>query len=588
MANYHVNYLTGSDVTGNGSTSTPWASVNHALVTASATTGDEIKVVGSTTTDLDTAATFATNDRTQDLTTTTDLTGSLSVGDIIIISPNLSDGAEFNGWMHTEVEAITATTLTTRGYHAYPNQTNLSVTITRVNNPVLSNAQESIVDAQNYTGAEIIFGYDATFTSVIGRTYFVNNTVSVGGRTGIKFKITNNQSIGGWDQGSPLFKNVAFCKFQDGIELPFGQIAYVNNMVLLNARGSGTGGANGGFRGPVADGSTDVYLNDCDDSFMNYNYTTYSFSNSTYTELPGAPVNLWINQNRDRQLENNTGLIQNIIGYSIKGRQFGFAALFNVSQNMYITGDVVLMGLDDTAIQASGAYYKCPSITQGSCNLYLNSFKLVKNGLAAVDMTFNLVQMNLEGLAQGNSYIKLPTGVSLDDYQMAGYSAGSVGNSSQTYEDVDGLWTGTGAGVFFKQNLVDQETGASCLELLQTGGTSYAAGKNSPYICSFPTGSGAQRLTGISFRYKQLPGSGTKSGYQVVSPVGQNFQNTSVGSINLSNTNWATSTVTFGGSGSRLVNSLPAGVYVSFLLNVNSIGDDGHHALIDSITPIYS
>lgn len=586
MANYHVNYLTGSDVTGDGSTSTPWASVNHALVTSSATTGDVIKVVGSTTTDLDTTATFATNDRTQNLTTTTDLTGSLSVGDIIIISPNLSDGAEFNGWMHTEVQAITATTLTTRGYHVYPNQTSLSVTITKVNDPVLSNTQESIANTENYAGAEIIFGYDATFTSVIGLTYFVNNVVSVGGRSGTKFNLSGAQSTGGWDQYMPLFKNAAFCRFENAIQVNTFHVAYVNNIHLLNAQGAGFGGANAGFRGPVADGSTDVYFNDCDGSFLSVNYTTYAFNNSASTQLQGAPVNLWLNQNRDRQLENNTGLIQNVIGYAVKGRQFGFAALFNVSQNMYITGDVVLMGLDDVAYQAD--YYKCPTITQGSCNLYLNSFKLVKNGLAAVNMAFNLVMMNLENITQGNSYIKLPTGVSLDDYQMVGYDAGSVGNSSQTYEDVDGLWTGTGGCVFFKQNLVDQETGASCLELLQTGGQTYAGSKNSPYICSFPTSSGAQRLTGISFRYKQLPGSGTKSGYLVRTPIGQNFENMSVGSINLNSTNWATSTVTFGGPGSRLVNSLPTGVYVSFMLGVNGQADDGHHVLIDSITPNYS
>ena len=31
MANYHVNYLTGSDSTGDGSTGTPWQTISHAL-----------------------------------------------------------------------------------------------------------------------------------------------------------------------------------------------------------------------------------------------------------------------------------------------------------------------------------------------------------------------------------------------------------------------------------------------------------------------------------------------------------------------------------------------------------------------------
>ena len=34
-------------------------------------------------------------------------------------------------------------------------------------------------------------GYDATFTSVIGHTYWVNSAVGVGGRSGTKFSISS-------------------------------------------------------------------------------------------------------------------------------------------------------------------------------------------------------------------------------------------------------------------------------------------------------------------------------------------------------------------------------------------------------------
>ena len=96
MANYHVNYLTGSDVTGDGSTGNPWASISYALTTSSAATGDVIKVVGSTKTTLDTAASPNANGRTNVLNTSVDLSASLAAGDIVIISPNITDGAEFD------------------------------------------------------------------------------------------------------------------------------------------------------------------------------------------------------------------------------------------------------------------------------------------------------------------------------------------------------------------------------------------------------------------------------------------------------------------------------------------------------------
>ena len=583
MANYHVNYLTGSDITGDGSTSTPWQTISHALTTSSATTGDVIKVVGSTTTDLDTGATVSTNDRTNQLTTSTDLTSSLAVGDIIIISPNITDGTEFNGWMHTEVEAITATTLTTRGYHVYPNQTTLSMTITKVNDPVLGNTQETINTPDVYAGAIIECGYDATFTSVIGHTYWVNNAVGVGSRSGTKFSISSVGSIGEWDNGMPLFRNIAFARFEYGIQMQFGRIAYANNIILLNA--SAKAGGQQFYMGPGTDTNTLIYLNDCDGAVLDKNYYEYGLFGDNAVGN-GAPLHVFANQNRDRQIEDNGGTIENVTGYFIKGRVFGMATLFNRSVNLYITGDLVMMGLDDQNYTAD--FYRAPAAMTGSGQLVLSSLKIVRNGLTAEQTPFNFIATNDEGLIATNSYVKLPAGASVKDYYLiaTGNSPQMNSNNIVTFEDVDGLWSSQGCGVFYKQNTTGQETGTSCLEVYKAPGESYSGTAFGGYVASFPTNNGGLRLSGITFRYKKISGNAT--GFRVVSNVSGRYGN-DVGAVNFTNTAYADSTVTLGTSTmSKYINSLPSNVQLPFALQANSDNNDTCEVLIDSITPIYS
>jgi len=582
MANYHVNYLTGSDVTGDGSTSTPWATINHALVTSAATTGDVIKVVGSTTTDLTTGGTVSTLDRTNAIATPTDLTSSLAVGDIIIVSPNITDGAEFNGWMHTEVAAITATTLTTRGYWVFPNQTSLSMTITKVNDVIPTNEQENIVDAQLYTGAVIECGYDATFTSVGGHTYWANSSTGVGGQTGTKFNITNNGGIGTWNSGMPLFRNIAFARFQYGIKVEFGKYAYANNIVLLNARADA--GGQGFYAGPGTDARTLVYLNDCDGAIMDKNYYQYArYSDNAVGNM--APMHLFVSQNRDRKMERQGGVIKDLTSYCITGNGFGNSTPFNASYNLIINGAIVLMGLDSVAYEAN--YYRLPAIMTGFGQVTPTSLKIVKNGKLASDMPFNFMLNSDDGALAGNSYVKLPAGQSIKDadfYTVAGGNdAGSIFNTPASLEDVNGIWTNANMTIFFKENLVDQETGNSCLEIYKTAGITYSGYNSSSVICAFPAKNAGQTLTGITFRYKKL--SGEASGYNVNTSMSGSM--ISAGNINMSNLNWANSTVTPSTIAQNWINSLGPSDVLTFFLSSSNSGDT-HSALIDSITPIYS
>ena len=582
MANYHVNYLTGSDVTGDGSTSTPWATINHALVTSAATTGDVIKVVGSTTTELTTGGTVSTNDRTNQIATPTDLTTSLAVGDIIIVSPNITDGAEFNGWMHTEVEAITATTLTTRGYWVFPNQTSLSMTITKVNDVISTNVQENITDGQLYAGAVVECGYDATFTSVVGRTYWAQSNTGVGGQSGTKFNMTTTVGIGGWDSAMPLFRNIAFARFQYGIQVAFGKYAYANNIVLLNA--SAGAGGQGFYAGPGTDARTLIYLNDCDGAVLDKNYVQYArYGDNAVGNM--APMHVFVSQNRDRRMERQGGTIKDLTSYCITGNDFGNSTPFNYSYNLIINGAIVLMGIDSVAYTAN--YYRLPAIMTGFGQVTPTSFKIVKNGKLASDMPFNFIINSTDGAIAGNSYVKLPAGQSIKDTDfytaVGGNSAGSVFNTQASLEDANGIWTNSSGTIFFKEDLVNQETGNSCLEIYKTAGVTYSGYNTSSLICAFPAGNAGQTLSGITLRYKSL--GGTASGYYLVTSMSGSML--SFGSTNMNNLNWANSTVTPNTQMQNWINSLDANTLVPIFLD-SGTSFTTHNALIDSITPIYS
>ena len=584
MANYHVNYLTGSDSTGDGSTGTPWQTISHALTTSSATTGDLIKVVGSTTTDVDTAASFATLERTNQITTGSDLTGSLSVGDIIIISPNITDGVEFNGWMHTEVEAITATTLTTRGYHIYPNQTGLTVTITKVNDVIDSYTTQENITA-DFSGAVVECGYDATFTSIIGYTYWVNGGVSVGGRSGTKFDMNvSGASIGNWDGLSPLFRNLAFCKYEYGIKVQFGQYAYATNIILLNAKAGA--GDQGFYAGPLADGSTPLYINDCDGAPMDKNYMVYSVQGDEAISNM-APQKLYINVNRDRKMERGGGIAKGLVGYSQNGNDFGAATLLNQSYNYNISGDIVIMGID-SADYGSATYYKTPTIMSGVGQVVADTLKVVRNGKAASDTPICFILNSSDNAVNGNSYVKLPSGDSIKDADFATVAVANqqatLSNAGQTFEDTDGLWTSDNGTIFSKQNLVDQETGNSCLELVQTKGISYAGFVSGCTIAAFPAGNAGQRLTGVTFRYKKI--SGQASGFQVTTPIGGSY-NQSLGNVNFASTLYSDSTVTNSARSMAWINACDSDFLIQLRL-ADSDSADTFHGLIDSITPIYS
>ena len=587
MANYHVNYLTGSDVTGDGTTGNPWASISYALATSAATTGDVVKVVGSTKTTLDTAAAPNANGRTNVLNTSVDLSTSLAVGDIVIISPNLSDGAEFNGWMHFEVDGVTATTLTTRGYFVFPNaQTGLSMTIEKVNDMIPTTSSESFSGVP-YVGAVVECGYDATFTSVIGHTYWYNSSVSVGARSGEKFQLSGG-GFGGWANGMPLFRNMAFMRYQFAFNLEFGVSLYANNIHLLNAEAK-QGYAGGIITAPASDGSTNIYLHDCDSSILDKNYMIYSGSQADGAMAQGAPIHLFANQNRDRQLERNGGRIKNVTGYAIKGGVFGFSILFNQSYNLVINGDVSLIGLDPYYYTED--FYRAIVLSSGTAQIVPTSFKIVKNGGTPSWTPWNYVMNLKDNSVLGNSFVKLPAGESITDQYLVGGDLESNANALCTFVDSQGTWTTNSGTIFYKQNTTAQETGDSCLEILFAKGVGYAATRVGTFLAAFPARNAGLKLAELDIRYKYV--SGATTNYLLKSPVSGTYASESnlrsSLPVSFATTDWTTQNVVIQGHVKRYIdNQLDGDTLVPIFMKTESLSNLYTNWLIDSITPIYA
>lgn len=219
MATYHIDFLNGSNVTGDGTAIAPWATITHTFSQVTIAAGDLIKVAATgTETDIDTAATFS-GDNT--ITTSVDLTTELAVGDLFIVSPKITAAPELDGWMLCEVLTITSDTITTTNLNrldkVFPDSTAGLVTITKITNFVDAGSSGDYEDfiaagATNDVLKDVIIegGYDATFTTATGLTNIF--------RTGLAFNTTVGRvfsSCTSSGQLIPLIKNFRFSKFLD-------------------------------------------------------------------------------------------------------------------------------------------------------------------------------------------------------------------------------------------------------------------------------------------------------------------------------------------------------------------------------------
>ena len=575
MANYHVNYLTGSDATGDGSTATPWATIKHALSTPPVITGDVVKVVGSTFTDIDTSASPDSSNRTNTLNTSVDLTSQLAVNDVFRFSPNMSDGPEFDGWMLDQVVAITSTTITTRGYWMFPNQDTTNMTITKINDQIISNTGETAIN-ENITGVTVEGGYDATFTSIVGLTFFTNTT-SAGSYSGTKFSFNGGSTR---EVNTPLFKNFGFARWQSPIQGGFGKYAQVQNLHIVTSEPVSS---YQGFKGPNAEAVTNLYLNDCQGDFPSSSFNSYGYG-ANQDDFK-SPIKLFCNQNRDRNFgSSSSGVINGgLVMYSAVIGAFGFASLWSNANAIDIKGDLSIMGIDDS--QITSGYARANGIMQGSGSIYADSINLVRNG--------NTNEMPLSPINNDSKpmpgYFKLPTGEELNDYSWSARNPEFGTPIGVSFEDANGTWNSLTPGVFIKQNLVDQETGDSCLQIRKTKNQGYSDEAHTPVIMSFNTRSGAQKLTSIDVRYKMVPGTGSSATCSIGAFQFEDFERIG-GNVSLSSTSWATATFT-------VINNSTygTGAFIEYFPDIDinlmmKLQNDTNtfDLLIDSITPVYS
>lgn len=227
MATFHVDYINGSN-SNDGSAANPYATMKYALETNSMGTGDDLKVAGSALTTRESAATFDQANGNNLLTTSTDLTGSISVGDIVQINPP-SVTTQFQDWVVCQVTAITATTITFyEEVHLPGTMASGSWTIKTIDSVYVnsSGTQEDWADATVGANVSIVGGYNSTFTSIIGLTYFRRGGLGAGSSSGkcIGNKYPNNSLA------IAEFKNFQFMQWNQPIRGEFGGSIYGTNL----------------------------------------------------------------------------------------------------------------------------------------------------------------------------------------------------------------------------------------------------------------------------------------------------------------------------------------------------------------------
>lgn len=474
MAIYHVNHNTGSNTTGDGTALNPWATVLFAAQSG-ATTGDTIKVAGSATTDVDTAAYFG-NPLSNDIYTSVDLTSVLAVGDIITISPKYTGHPEFDGWMKFQVRGVTATAVNigiSKNQYPYPT-TNL-FTISKEDSFVNAGSSGDYENLSSITPGqlaevEIEGGYDDTFTSIIGLTRIRRTGLGYNAISGSCFK-PYSQNIGKMSDFA-RFTNFQFSNFSNVFTNSFGASVAGTNLHFYTI--------NLGPSNQCADYANlpagNYYLSNCGITFSgSYKYW---LGNVNPKDLQNQPINAFVlAQNRVPQFYNTN--IKDLTGYTngITPMGAGFAAY-----NLFVLKASILEGtvkFIPCTQDYSGARTSVFGGNQSS--ITLTGFEVVDDGYTNQGYNssqfgspppFNLI---LQGSAITNgilspNYIKMPTGVNLSDLALA-VQYDTFAKQQQTLalasvEDDEGIFFVTNGGVNIIQDTIEFSTGSSSKKIL--------------------------------------------------------------------------------------------------------------------------
>lgn len=576
MADYHVNYLTGNDTTGDGSASLPWATISKAYTVA--LTADTIKVAGTGTTVLDTSASFTTTSSTT-INTSVDLTSQLSVNDFIILSPNYSDDidGDFNDWMTFEISAITSSTITLFGsVFRFPNQNTNLFTIAK-HDTVIPSTGGWLTLTANGESPTIIGGWNDTFTSIIGLT--------VVQRTGLSAGSTANDCIYVTSSGQPG-SGIKWLNFK---AMKFSNFFYSNNLQEIpyvdNIHGATVGGWQRfyGFKGANST-PFKVYATNCGSSIQRsagFNHVDPGYADN---------VDLHIFQHARQTKVDENCVVENFVGgtstQSSFNAEFGSARIFQ-SDNSIWKGKMAI--LTNHTLAEDG--WSRTEITGGGGGIFEpTSVSVVSDG---DPFLYTLYEAEISNASYGTFQFIMPSGFSFIDTAaklapVRDVTSRAMFVSPDAYMiDAYGEWNLYCSSAMTRIDTTDYDTGDSS-RVCRFFARGYAAGGGSVPLISFvqrPTGTPP---TSVTFRIKYSGPNELLNLNFATSIVGVN--DPTAGGFYITDTagGWTDFTVAWPNeSGTQQLERRLAALPDSTIQVVGIRGNDDYEFKIDSVTVNY-
>ena len=494
MADFHVDYINGSNATGDGSAGNPWGTITHALTESAAGTGDTVKVAGSGLTTVDSTATLSAVDT---LTTTTDLTSSISVGDIVKVMPN--GVTEFQDWPTVYVQSITATTIQFYEDIYMPGdwRTGTSTyTIKTIDSIYGTTATVEDISNQLGAGADVIGGYNSGFTAIVGLTYLRRTGVGggSGSGTGWFFRTTNNNI------NQANFENFHFSQFSRAIDTEYGASYFGDNLHFYSNSSESQGSFGEVYK--KSGGPSTCYYSSSDGRVGIGAYQT-NFINAGYT--PEQNVYQFIG-NRNMEFSIGNPIKKFVVwnpGFNSNGAAFGRTANIRSNIQHFSDCDYTTNIIETNRGGFSGVNQNI--ILFNNCWGNLNSLNFI-DGNTTEDWYFQ--PGDLQGYWKTQKVtMKYPTGFDFTSASILPHLAGArdgsdIGGSvNEVWKDDNGYWVGQQGGTLERVNTTDYDTGNSSREIILCSRMAYAATDPKTLLAQL-TKTTASAPTSITIRYK--------------------------------------------------------------------------------------
>tara|TARA_R110001606_G_scaffold28325_1_gene89877 strand:- start:1216 stop:2943 length:1728 start_codon:yes stop_codon:yes gene_type:complete len=575
MATFHVDYINGSDAN-DGSAANPYATMKFALETNLMGAGDDLKVAGSGLTTQDAAATWSAVVGEKILTTSTDLTGSISVGDIVQINPPVVN-TKFQDWLVCQVTAVTATTITLYEDIYLPGSAATGSwtikTIDSIYESALGTMETWSVAA---TGANVLIegGYNSTFTSIIGLTYFRRSGLTAGSTSGvcIRNKFANNNI------NVAEFKNMQFLQWNEGIKGEFGGSIYGQNLRAYQS-GAGPFAYFGSVISKTMGTPVDLYLmnvsgapgrdnyisNFANDPTLDITQNIYSYSGTRVPEMISTfnDITLWAP------------------GASANGAEFGQTYGFDINSNftgaiMNMKGELTFNIIDSAR---SGVNRQLVIFNQDvAMFLKPSAINIIDGGLTTA--FWNFTDGVADRIRPAVATVQCPTGFLIKDQNIActrDPEAGSQPNL-QLIDD-DGTWLQYTGG--FQRVSNDFDTGDSSKLFFLGSNLAYATAN--PLVILFEFEKLATKPTGITIRAKVEENGGGQTAVSSNLKLVNFSQFNNFGSIQHDSTTYTDKTVTLPADATW--DLIPVGAKVQIANEMNTPRNQLFY--IDSITVNY-